>query len=162
MALYNARPDIVPSGFISNLVGILLINMEKFQSFASLVNMVLQRSLLSFYVDNKKNPTKERDIRDRVQIFRQIFFMNLPELCGFMESNEIFPEDYFIEWMMSLFTSSFNIDLVMRIWDVYFIEGFKAVYLASIALLKYFHLKIRDFHFFKEINIKYLFLYFNY
>ncbi|MCQ2815895.1 MAG: hypothetical protein MJ252_01390 [archaeon] len=141
-AFYVARPDIKPNDYLSNIAGIFLINMDKFQSFVAFVNLILPRSLICFYLENKAGGKIEKDINERVQIFRQIFFSNLPELCGFMESNEIFPEDYFVEWMMSLFTSAFNIDLVMRIWDVFFIEGLKTLFAASVAILKYFQDKI--------------------
>ena len=71
-------------------------------------------------------------------IFKQIFYSNLPELCELFEMNDILPEKYFIDWNMTLFAKSFNVDLVTRIWDLYLIEGVKVIYSASIAILKFY------------------------
>ena len=59
-------------------------------------------------------------------------------MCDLFELNEIRPEDYFINWNMSLFSRSFSVDFVMRIWDIYLIDGLKTVYSAAISILNYF------------------------
>jgi hypothetical protein len=46
------------------------------------------------------------------------------------------PKEYFNVWNKTLFTKSFNVDLVARIIDVYVIEGEIAVFKAAIAILK--------------------------
>ena len=42
---------------------------------------------------------------------------------------------------MSLFTRNLHIDLAVRIWDVYMIEGIKSLYKAAIVILVYFEKK---------------------
>lgn len=143
-ALLFSRPDLKNDECLSKLVGILLINLDKFQSFSSLVSIVLNKNLLCYYIDEKKNPDSIQEINQRIQFFRQIFYLNLPELCSFLEMNDIFPESYFIQWTKSLFSSYFNIDMIMRVWDVYFCEGYKSLYLISIAIMKYFQNKIMN------------------
>ena len=68
-------------------------------------------------------------------IFKQIFIHNLPELCEYFESINLLPEHYFIEWNMTLFSKSLNIDIVARIWDIYMIEGIRGIYQAGIGMI---------------------------
>ena len=128
-AFIASRPDIGIQKEISYLTGILLINMRKFQSYVSLLNILLNPNIICYYLnDNEK-------IQKNYQIFKQIFLFNLPDLCSFFEINNILPEDYFVIWNKTLFSKSFNIDIIMRIWDIYFIEGPRAIFEASISLL---------------------------
>ena len=128
-AFIASRPDIGIQKEISYLTGILLINMRKFQSYVSLLNILLNPNIICYYLnDNEK-------IQKNCQIFKQIFLFNLPDLCSFFEINNILPEDYFVIWNKTLFSKSFNIDIIMRIWDIYFIEGPRAIFEASISLL---------------------------
>jgi hypothetical protein len=117
---------------LSYLAGTLLLNMDKYQAFVALMNITLNTNIIPFYRFD------EHHIRKRLQIFKQIFYTNLPELCDHFENLDILPEHYLIEWIMTLFSRNLNIDLSARIWDVYMIEGIKAVYQASIGILIFF------------------------
>lgn len=128
----SSRPDIGYDPNLCYLVGILLINLDKFQSYVSLMNIVINPGIIPFYFKN------QQEINYRIQLFKQVFYTNLPELCDLFELNEIRPEDYFINWNMSLFSRSFSVDFVMRIWDIYLIDGLKTVYSAAISILNYF------------------------
>lgn len=119
----------------------LLINLEKFPSFVALINIILNANIIPFYRFD------EASIRKRFQLFKQIFYENLPELCSHFEANDVFPDHYLIEWIMTLFSRSLNVDLVARIWDVYLIEGIKAVFQAGIVLLSIFEKKLLDMDF---------------
>jgi len=80
-----------------------------------LMNITLSFNIIPFYRFD------EHQIRKRLQIFKQIFFYNLPELCDHFESLDLLPESYLVEWSMTLFSKNLNIDLVARIWDVYMV-----------------------------------------
>ncbi len=105
----------------------LLLNMDKYQAFVALMNITLSYNIIPFY------RFEENQIRKRLQIFKQIFLHNLPELCDYFESLDILPEHYLIEWNMTIFSKSLNIDIAARIWDIYMIEGIGAIYQASIG-----------------------------
>jgi len=101
--------------------------MEKYQAFVALMNLTLNQNIIPFYRFD------ERQIRNRLQIFKQVFYHNLPELCDYFEELDILPEHYLIEWTMTLFSKNLNIDIVARIWDIYMIEGIKSIYQAAIG-----------------------------
>lgn len=128
----SSRPDIGYDPNLCYLVGILLINLDKFQSYVSLMNIVINPGIIPFYFKN------QQEINYRIQLFKQVFYTNLPELCDLFELNEIKPEDYFIDWNMTIFSKSFSVDFVMRIWDIYLIDGLKTIYSAAISILNYF------------------------
>ena len=102
--------------------------MDKFQAFVALMNITLSHNIIPFYRFD------EHQIRKRLQIFKQIFYHNLPELCDHFENLDILPEHYLIEWSMTLFSKNLNIDISARIWDIYMIEGINAIYQAAIGI----------------------------
>ena len=46
------------------------------------------------------------------------------------------PENYFDEWCATMFSKNFNIDIVMKIWDLYVVLGEKIIFYAGVLLLK--------------------------
>lgn len=126
-AFVASRPDIGYVQGLSYIAGMLLLHMDKYQAFVALMNITLSHNIIPFYRFD------EHQIRKRIQIFKQIFYHNLPELCDHFESLDILPEIYLIEWTMTLFAKSLNIDISARIWDIYMIEGIKAIYQAAIG-----------------------------
>ena len=130
----SCRPDVNYQNEISFLAGILLINLEKFPAFICLLTIILSNNLIIYYLENKDNNHELICIRE--SFFKQIFYLNLPDLCSHFELNNVQPKEYFNVWNKTLFSKCFNVDLVMRIIDVYVIEGEIAVFKAAIAILK--------------------------
>ena len=131
-AFVASRPDIGYVQGLSFIGGILLLHMDKFKAYIAMMNLILNPIILPFYTFD------EKAIKTRLQLFKQVFYYNLPELCERFENLEVLPEHYFIEWNMTLFTKSVNIDIATRIWDVYMVEGIKAIYSAGIVFLSHF------------------------
>lgn len=140
-AFVVSRPDIGYIQGISYIAGLLLIYMDKFQAFVALCNMVLSSNIISFYRFDDFN------IKKRLQIFKQVLYYNLPVLCDHFESLDLLPESYLIEWHMTLFAKTLNIDLVARIWDIYMLEGIKIIYQTSIVILAHFEKRFLEFEY---------------
>ena len=135
---------------ISYLLGVLLINMDKYQAFQCLINLINNKNRKIFYekpkfsdnciFENVETPSGDEDniiqIKLRRTIFKQLIFFNLPELCSHLELLNILPENYFDEWCSTMFSKNFNIDIVMRIWDLYIVCGEKVIFYAAVLLLK--------------------------
>lgn len=59
-----------------------------------------------------------------MQLYKQVFAYNLPELCEHFELEGVQPRQYIYEWFMTLFTRVFkDLTLTRRIWDFYFLDG---------------------------------------
>ena len=136
-----SRPDIGYIQGLSFIAGILLLNMDKFKAFISLMNLILNPIILPFYkMDNEL-------IQQRLQLFKQVFYYNLPELCEHFDELGMLPENYFLTWNMTLFTHDVNLELANRIWDVFMIDGVKAIYSAAIVFLSHFEEKLMNMDF---------------
>ena len=137
---------------ISYLLGVLLINMDRYPAYQCLKNIINNKNRLIYYekkeeknnnyiYDNSETPSgdkvpNEMHLNLRRVIFKQLLFFNLPELCSHLELLNILPENYFDEWSATIFSKSFNIDIVMKIWDLYIILGERIIFNAGILLLK--------------------------
>ena len=138
----------------------LVINMDKYQAYVSFMNLILNPNIIIYYLnetedenlmeygyacetpggpeeskkENKPIPAVvEKNLR-RV-IFKQLLFNNLPDLCSHLELLNILPEDYFDEWNKCIFCKNFNIDIAMKIWDLFVVQGEKIIFDAGIAIL---------------------------
>ena len=58
------------------------------------------------------------------------------KLWTHLEGQGLHPSMFATEWFLTLFCRSFPFDLVTRVWDIFWLEGFKIVYRVAIALLK--------------------------
>ena len=125
------RPDMGYVQGLSYIAAVLLMQMEKFQAFVAFCNIILSPDIFPFY------KLDENGIRKRLDIFNEIFECNLPKLYNHFENFSIFPEHYLLEWIMTLYTRAFQIDLVVRIWDVFMIEGIVSLYKIAIVVLTY-------------------------
>ena len=147
--------EIINNKNISYVLGVLLINMDKYQAYQCLVNIINNRNRFIFYekplninysIYNEEvkmdtptgdeSSTSVSQINLRRMIFKQLIFVNLPELCTHLELLNVLPEDYFDEWSATMFSKNFNIDLVMKIWDLYVIFGEKMIFYGAVNLLK--------------------------
>jgi hypothetical protein len=124
-----ARPDIGYVQGLSYIAATLLLEMDKFQAFVCFMNIILSPNILPFY------RLDEQNIKKRLDLFNDIFKINLPDLYEHFKENEVLPEHYLLEWLMTLYTRSLYIDLSLRIWDIYMIEGIAALYMSAIVIL---------------------------
>ena len=125
-----SRPDIGYVQGLSYIAATLLLQMDKFQAFVCFMNIILNPNILPFYL------LDEEKIRKRLELFNDIFQINLPELYEHFKENEIMPEHYLLEWLMTLYTRNVFIDLAFRIWDIYMIEGILALYKVAIVIFR--------------------------
>ena len=141
-----SRPDIGYIQGLSFIAGILLLNMDKFKAFISLMNLILNPIMLPFY------KMENESIQQRLKLFKQVFYFNLPELCEHFDELGLLPENYFLSWNMTLFTRDVNLELAKRIWDVFMVEGIKAIYSAAIVFLSHFESKLINMDFVEIMN----------
>ena len=142
--------DIPYTENISYLLGVLLINLDKYQAYQCLINLINNKNRKIFYekqkisnnciFENVETPNGDEEnfiqINLRRSIFKQLIYFNLPELCSHLEILDILPENYFDEWCSTMFSKNFNIDIVMKIWDLYVVLGEKIIFYAGVLLLK--------------------------
>lgn len=125
------RPDIGYVQGMSYIAGIVLLYIQdEYKSFMTFSNLMLKYPLMPFYTFNEEIVTKA------LQLFKQLFQINLPDLCDHFEMEEIKPRQYVYKWIMTLFTTILPLKIVSHVWDLYFLDGVFILYQASIAVLK--------------------------
>ena len=123
------RPDIGYVQGLSYIAGILLTQMDKFQAFTCFCNIILSPNIFTFY------KLDGIGIKKRLDLFNEILKNNIINIYELFNKNDILPEHYLLEWIMTLYTRTFNIEIILRIWDVYMIEGFKALYKVAVVII---------------------------
>ncbi|CAG9861560.1 unnamed protein product [Phyllotreta striolata] len=53
-------------------------------------------------------------------ILRLLLLYHDPELCSFLDTKRISPDQYCLVWFQSLFASTCNLEVVINMWDYYF------------------------------------------
>jgi hypothetical protein len=59
----------------------------------------------------------------------------LPDLHQHLNNEGVDISMFACQWLMTIFSSSFNFDLVSKVWDNFLVEGWKVVYRVFIAIL---------------------------
>ncbi|GKY93346.1 hypothetical protein MPSEU_000302200 [Mayamaea pseudoterrestris] len=62
----------------------------------------------------------------------------LPKLHKHLEKEHVHITMFVTQWLLTQYTSSFQFDLVTRIWDCFLVEGWKVTYRVMLALLSQF------------------------
>ena len=91
---------------------------------------MLKHPMMPFYTFNEEFVTK------CLQLFKQVFQINLPDLCEHFEMEEIKPKQYVYKWVMTLFSTTLSIKVASHVWDLYFLDGIFILYQTSIAILR--------------------------
>ena len=121
------RPDIGYVQGMSYLAATLLLYMDDFTAFKSLCNLLNS----PFFHDFLK-----MKIDSRSKIFEKLLKYNEIEIYNIFISNMIRPEQYFMDWAMTLFSRALKLSVVPRIWDLILMFGEIEVYRCSVAILK--------------------------
>lgn len=125
------RPDIGYVQGMSYLAGIVLLYVrDEYKSFMNFSNLMLKYPIMPFYTFNEEFVTKV------LQLYKQLFQINLPDLCDHFEMEEIKPRQYVYKWVMTLFSTSLPLKIVSRVWDLYFLDGIFILYQTTIAILR--------------------------
>jgi len=75
------------------------------------------------------------DLRLRVHQFDVLFETRLPNLRKYLMSVGMVPDCYVSQWFCTIFAYSLPVGALPRIWDVFMVEGWKALFRVGLALL---------------------------
>ena len=69
-------------------------------------------------------------------VFLSLFKRFMPKLNQHMLDSGYMPHLYATQWFMTLFSTNIPIELTLRIWDIFLIQGSKIIYRIPLAFLK--------------------------
>eukprot|EP00596_Hydrurales_sp_CCMP1899_P004088 CAMPEP_0119051398 /NCGR_PEP_ID=MMETSP1177-20130426/73027_1 /TAXON_ID=2985 /ORGANISM="Ochromonas sp, Strain CCMP1899" /LENGTH=463 /DNA_ID=CAMNT_0007030585 /DNA_START=128 /DNA_END=1519 /DNA_ORIENTATION=+ len=114
------------------IAGLMLIYMSEeeafycFQSSLKLSKFNLRLMFLPNMVEAQKT----------LFVFGELGKKYLGKLWVHLEEEGIHHTMYATEWLLTMYCRGFSFDLVTRVWDVFFNEGYKIVYRVALALVK--------------------------
>ena len=125
------RPDIGYVQGMSYIVAMLLLNMEAFAAFKTLVNMIEKHPhMVAFLTMDMKK------INWYLSEFNIVLQKRLPKLHQHFYALGVSVDPVIIDWLMTIFSKSVPLDVAARIWDQFIRDGLPYLFKASIGLLK--------------------------
>eukprot|EP01041_Mallomonas_annulata_P005877 gene5877-11871_t len=124
-------------GFIAAM---LLTYMVEEDAFYCLVSaMQRQKAFLSIHVEVPlKDLFKANFVVAQYMIstYWSLLAEIYPKLYTHLITENMHPSMFATEWFLTMFSRSFPFELVTRVWDVFWSEGYKIVYRVALALIK--------------------------
>ncbi|KAI8384933.1 rab-GTPase-TBC domain-containing protein [Radiomyces spectabilis] len=113
------------------LVGPLLMNMPETQAFCVFVRLMETYEMRSMFTLNMEG------LHLRLYQFSSLLSEILPEIAEHLELHAVHAAIYASQWFLTLFAYAFPMALVMRIYDIVFVEGAaETIMRVAIAMIK--------------------------
>lgn len=112
------------------LAGVLLLHMPEEHAFWTL-DMILSEYLPHDLYDPTMN-----GLKCELHVLSELTAERLPRVSSYLKSMGIDFLFFSTRWFMCLFVNSVPIETAFRIWDAFFLEGYKILFRISICLLQ--------------------------
>jgi len=123
------RPDVGYVQGMSYLAAVLLLyndTYSTFQCFTNLIDTHFFRSLFKMEV---------KQILRHMKVYELLFSYNLPKLYLRFQHMTISPEQYLLDWFLTLFSKSLPIPIASRVWDCYLLQGEVFLFRCALGIL---------------------------
>ena len=127
-SLYNK--DIGYLQGMNFIAALFLIYMDEESTFFMLDSLINKYEMKGLFLPNFP------DLKKKFYVFLNLEKKFLPKIYDILKRDNILPSLYLSEWFLCLFTHDMSIDIIVRIFDVFLLEGFKVIYRFSLAFLK--------------------------
>eukprot|EP00127_Corallochytrium_limacisporum_P000258 Clim_evm5s9 gene=Clim_evmTU5s9 len=129
---------------MSYLACMLLLSLDEFEAFRSMATMLNRPVLRDVYTLSREK------LDDYIDCFDIILANHNSELARHMSEIGLRADMFVIDWFMTLYSKSLNIDLSSRIWDIYMLEGEGFLFRVAVGLVSFSADRIREAHGFDE------------
>jgi len=127
------KPEFGYTQGMNFLAAILLLHLDAFRGFVCFTNAVLLQPWLSAcYTFNM--PVVQRYF----DVFEDLLMVYVPRVGKHFQQLGLTSDLFLVEWWFALFARSLPLPLVVRLWDLFFLEGDFLLYRASLAILQCF------------------------
>ncbi|KAG0241361.1 hypothetical protein BGX31_001201 [Mortierella sp. GBA43] len=128
-AYAHYKPSVGYCQGMGRLVGMMLMQMPVEDTFWLLV------ATIEDYMQDYYTPSL-RQLRIDAQVFERLLKDQDPVLADHLEKNDVIPLMYMTQWFMTLYTMSLPWASVLRVWDVFYFDGVKALFRIGLAILQ--------------------------
>jgi len=103
--------------------------MNSYQAFASFCNLVLADAFVfSLYLFDEKK------IKKIVSFFKECLKDKRPKLFKHLDDLAVDNELFLIEWAYTLYSRTFSLRIVSKIWDLWFSEGYNTFFKVAMTV----------------------------
>ena len=127
-SLYNKEIGYVQG--MSFIVALFLIYMDEESTFFMLDSVMNKYGMKGIYLPGFP------DLKKKFYVLLNLEKKFLPKIYEVFKRDNILPSLYSSEWFLCLFTKDLKFKYVVRIFDVFLLEGFKVIYRFALAFLK--------------------------
>lgn len=138
--LITLRPDLPPVRDLLLLSKLFMSMFPKDQfnpMFNCLANFIHSFHFLNFYHGNKSQ------IELRIQLFEFLMEKNTPDVKEHFKGLRLETRMFLVGWFLSLFSTSFEGQFLLRILDNFLLEGQIYLFRVGIALIKYYEIELK-------------------
>lgn len=114
-------------GFIAAL---LLTYMDEESTFWMIHSLMVKYKMKGYYL--KDFPELQKSFYKLLCLMKK----HLPKIYEHYKKEQVFPSMYACQWFISIFSVNFKFDTLVRIFDVFLLEGEKILYRIALAILK--------------------------
>ena len=93
-----------------------------------------------------------RETHKVLHVAEKLIHQYLPRLGKHMDAEHIHVTMFATQWLLTQYTSSFQFDLVVRVWDCILAEGWKMTYRVMLAMLKQYESRLLKLSFEDILN----------
>ena len=112
------------------LAAIFLLYMNEEDAFWMLYCVFMKYNLEEVYEKNFPG------LRKKLYIFLKLLEKFVPKVYNKLREKEVMPTMYASQWFFTLFSNTFPFDVIVRIFDCFFLEGEKIIYRIALAVFK--------------------------
>lgn len=129
-ALSIAEPETSYVQGMGYMAAVLLTYMDMEDAFCCMVGLLKTYNMRDMYLP--KMPGLQKAFYVHLSLMKKY----LPKLNTHLLNSKYEPSMYLSQWFMTIFALNYPFDLVVRIWDIFMIEGKKILYRIALALFK--------------------------
>mmetsp|Transcript_80887 Transcript_80887/g.174834 ORF Transcript_80887/g.174834 Transcript_80887/m.174834 type:complete len:139 (+) Transcript_80887:936-1352(+) len=104
--------------------------MDQENAFQAFCNLINGKSIFPFYLFDL------HQIEKRINIFKWCLTETSPGLAIFLEEKKFDFKKFVLEWFMTLFVKTLDLEVCARVWDVILVEGQLSMYRFGITLVR--------------------------
>ncbi|KAI9197289.1 rab-GTPase-TBC domain-containing protein [Polychytrium aggregatum] len=126
-AIYN--PEVGYCQGMGFLVGMMLMHLQAEDAFWLLV------ASLDRYSQGYYTPTMSKLLSD-ANVFQSLLKTHSRRLWKHMNNQEVTPLMYMTQWFLTLYTTVLPWPTVLRIWDMFYMQGVKVLFRTGLAIMR--------------------------
>ena len=122
------------------IAGMLIFHLDEEMAFWGLV-AILETIMPSGYYNTDLLAARADQV-----IFQQLVESKLPYLAAYLKNHDIDLSLFSFNWFMTIFIDSLPMNSVIRLWDLFLLEGHKTLLRFSLALVKLHEYSLMQHH----------------